>query len=76
LLIVVFPPAITVSTGVFVPTTAAAALPPPPLSPQCHEEELWWFLVKTRHLGYIALCDISLIDIYGCDTLPAINHQV
>jgi hypothetical protein len=73
LLIVVFPPAIAVSIGVFVTTTTAATLPLPPLSPQCHEEELWQFLVKTRHLGCIALCDISLVDIYGCDTLPAIH---
>ncbi len=26
--------------------------------------------------GYIAMCDISPVDIYGCDTVSAINHQV
>jgi hypothetical protein len=43
---------------------------------KCHKEELWRFLVKTRNLGYIDMCDISPVDIYGCDTLPAINRQV
>jgi hypothetical protein len=41
-----------------------------------HEEELWQFLFKTRNLGYFDMCDISPVDIYGCDTLPAINRQV
>ncbi len=26
--------------------------------------------------GYIAMCDISPVDIYGRDTVPAINRQV
>jgi hypothetical protein len=43
---------------------------------KCHEEEFWQFLVKTKNMGYIDMCDISPGDIYGCDTLPAINHQV
>jgi hypothetical protein len=43
---------------------------------KCHEEELWQFLVKTRNLGYIDMCDVTPVDIYGCDTLPAINRQV
>jgi hypothetical protein len=49
LLFVVFSPAIAVSTGVFIATAVAAVLPQMPLSPQCNEEELWRFLVKTRH---------------------------
>jgi hypothetical protein len=49
LLFVAFSSALVVSTGVFITTVVAAALPQMPLSPQCHEEELWQFLVKTRH---------------------------
>jgi hypothetical protein len=49
LLFVVFSPAIAVSIGVFIDNAAAAALPQMLLSLWCHEEELWRFLVKTRH---------------------------
>jgi hypothetical protein len=31
---------------------------------------------KNKTPGYIALCDVSLVDIFGCDGLPAINRQV
>jgi hypothetical protein len=43
---------------------------------ECQDEELWRFLAKTRHLGYIDMCGIPLVDIYGCDTLLAKNRQV
>jgi hypothetical protein len=49
LLFVAFSPAVAVSTGVFIATAVAATLPQTPLSPQCHEEGSWQFLVKTRH---------------------------
>ncbi len=43
---------------------------------ECQDEELWQFLVKTRLQGYTDMCGISLVDIYGWDSLPAKNLQV
>jgi hypothetical protein len=31
-------------------------------------EMIFQDLVKTRNLGYSDMCDISPVDIYGCDT--------